>query len=102
MAKKKSKKKVAKRAPPKKAPARKAPVKKRGMSQGLATLALILNVIFPGIGSLIGGKIKTGIFQIVLIVAVLFFFPLPIGILVWIGDVIWAIVTGVKMVQESQ
>jgi len=95
MAKKKSKKSSSK------VSRKKARPKKR-ITSGLATLALILNVIFPGIGSLIGGKIKTGIFQLILIIAVLFFFPLQIGLLVWVGAVIWGIVTGVKLMQEAQ
>ena len=71
------------------------------LTQGLATLALILNVVFPGIGSLIGRRFKTGVLQIVLIAAVIFFFPYNIGIVVWIGTIIWGIVTGVQMVKES-
>jgi TM2 domain-containing membrane protein YozV len=76
-------------------------VKKRKISSGLATLALILNVIFPGIGSLIGGKTKTGIFQIILMVSVIFFFPVLIGTIVWIAAVIWGIVTGVQLIQNA-
>lgn len=98
MAKKKTKKKA--KTTVKKETAKKTP--KKGLTSGLATLALILNVIFPGVGSLIGGKMKTGIFQIILISAVLFLLPLTLGILVWVGTVIWGIVTGVKLVQEAQ
>ena len=73
------------------------------LTQGLATLALILNVVFPGIGSLIGGKLKTGVLQIILIATVIFFFPYAreIGIVAWIGAIIWGIVTGVQMIKES-
>jgi len=77
-------------------------VSKKRLTSGLATLALILNVIFPGIGSLLGGRIKTGIFQIILMSSVVFFFPIAIGTVVWVGAVIWGIVTGVSMIQEAQ
>jgi len=105
MAKKKTKKKV-KRASKKvvKKTAKKTskkPAKRKRITSGLATLALILNVVFPGIGSLIGGKTKTGIFQIILMVAVLFFFPVIIGTVVWIAAVIWGIVTGVQLIQSA-
>jgi TM2 domain-containing membrane protein YozV len=102
-----AKKKVKKKAKNKTSTKNKASVSKRTkkrsnrITPGLATLALILNVIFPGIGSLIGGRIRTGILQIILIIAVLTFFPPLIGILVWIGTVIWGIVTGVSIMQDA-
>lgn len=75
-------------------------------SQGIAIVALILNIlIFPGLGSLIGGRTKTGIWQIVLIVVSVILditiIGLIIGIPLGIGVWIWGIVTGVQLVKES-
>ena len=86
----------------KKTSAKSIPKKLAGkISQGLATLALILNVIFPGIGSMVAGKIKTGALQLILMVIVLFI-PLKVGFLIWIAAIIWGIVTGVLLIRDSQ
>lgn len=75
---------------------------KKKISQGLATLALILNIIFPGVGSLIGGKVKTGLFQLILMLAIIFLFPIRVGVLAWIAAIVWGIVTGVLLIKDSQ
>jgi hypothetical protein len=101
MAKRKTKKSVAK-----KTSVAETTVRKRGM--GLAIVGLILNVlILPGLGSLIGGRIRVGIWQIVLTVIgfVLWGFEIangyisiPIIAVAWI----WGIVTSVSMIQEAE
>jgi len=87
---------------------------------GLAIAALLLNfMLFPGIGSLIGGKIRDGIWQIclyiggciVLAIGIVFtvliltmFIGIPLmvigGIAMLVGWV-WGIVTGIQLIQEA-
>lgn len=98
MAKKKVKKR-SKRASVKAMPTRNS----RKGNMGLAIVALILNVlILPGLGSLIGGKTKAGVWQLVLsIVGIILSFVL-VGIPILIAAWVWGIVTGVQMIQESR
>jgi len=67
----------------------------------LRVLGLILNVLFPGIGSLILGKVLIGILQIVLWFVALGFaltgvglvVAIPIYVIVWL----WALITAILM-----
>lgn len=76
-------------------------------SMGIGITSLLLNIlVFPGIGSMVGGKVQTGIIQMVLmILAIVLDFTLiglllgiPLGISVWI----WSLITSIKIIQESQ
>lgn len=76
-------------------------------SLGLAVVGLILNILFmPGLGSVIAGKTKTGLWQLLLLI---------IGLVlaltfVWLGMIIgvammavawsWGLFTGVKAIME--
>ena len=67
----------------------------------IAILALLLNIlVFPGLGTIIGGKFKTGIWQMILFsigVALSFILiGIPIIVAVWI----WALVSSIKILQE--
>ena len=70
-------------------------------TQTFAIVTLLLNVFIPlGIGSILGGKIKQGIAQLVLmIIGVIlpYEFGVPIIVISWI----WQVVTGVMIVQEA-
>lgn len=77
--------------------------KPKKVSQGLAIAALILNIlVIPGLGTIIGGRTKTGVIQLVVtLVSIPLMFILigfPIAIAMWM----WAIVTGVQLIKESQ
>ncbi|MDX2216800.1 MAG: hypothetical protein SFY66_26275 [Oculatellaceae cyanobacterium bins.114] len=61
-------------------------------------LAIIINIFFPGIGTLIVGKIAQGIIQIILdlVVFLLLFIPIIgwlIAVPIAIGNWIWALVS---------
>lgn len=116
MAEKKTKRKTA--AGERKATPRAKKIEKRDSStnQVLAIVGLLLNLlILPGLGSIIGGKIKEGISQIVILfgslilgIGLIIVQTTPaiiIGVLVIvIGALvawIWGIVTGVRMIQSS-
>ncbi len=80
-------------------------VKKRRkkVSQELAIVCLILNIIIlPGLGTLIGRKTKTGIWQLILFGGGVALLIVVIGIPMIIAAWIWGIVSGVKLIQESE
>ena len=89
---------------------KKKPIKKKilikkppKLSKGIAVLALLLNIlILPGLGTLIGGRISTGIWQIVLAIIGAFLSIIIIGIPILIAAWIWGLVSGIKMVQDSE
>ncbi|MFH1308354.1 MAG: hypothetical protein ABIH72_05885 [archaeon] len=109
-AKKKSKKsatrakksRAAKKAAPRKLP-QPVVLKKGGGDLLLAVVALILNILIPGVGSLVGGKVKAGIWQLVLtiigafVLIVVFYLGALIIAVAWV----WALVTGIKLVIQS-
>jgi TM2 domain-containing membrane protein YozV len=73
------------------------------ISQGLAIVCLLLNIIImPGIGTLIGGKTREGVWQLVLfwigIILLIILVGIPLIIISWI----WALISGIKLVQESK
>lgn len=74
-------------------------------SMGLAITALIINIFVPGLGSLIGGKIRTGTKQLImwaigwiLIALALWIIGAPLAI----AALIWGIVTGAQLIQEAR
>ena len=78
-------------------------VSRTGKSMGLAVVALILNIlILPGLGSLIGGKIKAGVWQLVLAIVGAILSIFLIGIPLLLAAWIWGIVTGVRLIQEAK
>ncbi len=84
---------------------------KRG-NMGIAVVALLINIFLcPGLGSLIGGRIGTGVIQIILNIigwaltvlgAITFgltlFVAVPILIFVWI----WALITGISLINKAR
>lgn len=90
--------------------------KKTRNDKTLAIVGLIINIILlPGLGSIIGGKVKTGIWQLVgyIIGWVIFLLGLPLMLvligfpMLFLGGAlslsmwIWGIVTGIQMINES-
>lgn len=73
-----------------------------GNSQGLAIVCLLLNVLLlPGLGSLIGGKKKEGIWQLVLVIISIPLAIILIGFLTGLAAWVWGIITGVQIVKEA-
>jgi hypothetical protein len=112
------KKKVIKRKPAKKPVAKKAhsqPKMKVGRKKDktLPIIGLIVNVLFmPGLGSLIGGRVKEGIWQLLLlilgpIVSILLIMTIigavigiPLLVITPTVAWIWGLITGIQMVSE--
>jgi TM2 domain-containing membrane protein YozV len=68
----------------------------------IAIIALLLNVlVIPGLGSLIGGKTKAGIWQLILAVIGGLLSIILIGIPILVAAWIWGLVTGINLIQES-
>lgn len=75
----------------------------KSKSETIAIIGLILNVlILPGLGSIIGGKTKTGIWQIILSVIGIILSFIIIGIPILIAVWIWGLITGIQIVQENR
>ena len=86
-------------------------VRKKSMSEKkttktssvLAISALVLNILLPGLGSVIGGRIKTGIYQLILIAIALTtaIFTTPIiPSAIWAIAWIWGIITGIQLIRS--
>ena len=90
---------------------------KKKISEGMAIIALLLNILLlPGLGTLIAGRITTGIIQIVLLVTswililvgfilstILIGIPILIlGCLLSLAVWIWSLVTGIQLIKEAQ
>lgn len=72
-------------------------------SQSLAIAALLLNIfILPGLGSLIAGRTKVGVIQVILVVVSIPLLFLIIGIPLLIGTWIWGLVTGIQIIKEAK
>lgn len=84
------------------------------ISEGLAVVCIILNiVILPGLGTLIGGKTKEGLWQLLLLFGGLVLgilltatigavIGIPLAIAGPLGAWIWGIVSGVQLIKGSQ
>lgn len=69
----------------------------------LAISALVLNILLPGLGSIIAGRTKAGIYQLVLVAIALttaiFFIP-AIPAIFWAIAWIWGIITGIQLIKS--
>lgn len=72
-------------------------------TQSIAIAALLLNIfILPGLGSLIAGRTKEGVIQVILVAVSIPLLFLIIGIPLLIGVWIWALVTGIQIIKEAK
>lgn len=90
--------------------------KNKKPDEGVAIAAFILNIlILPGSGSIIGGKIESGIMQLILSFLGVFLIIFGIftntlssllfvafGIVMILGMWIWALVEGIELIKESK
>ncbi|MBI2452083.1 hypothetical protein HYV50_03320 [Candidatus Pacearchaeota archaeon] len=72
----------------------------------MAIIGLLLNIlILPGVGTLIAGKTKEGIWQIVLsVIGLIFYFAtfglFRIGVVFLFVAWIWGLISGVKLIEK--
>ncbi|HEY2748838.1 MAG TPA: hypothetical protein VGL86_29660 [Polyangia bacterium] len=71
-------------------------------SDGTAVTAMVLNILIPGVGSLVAGRTSQGVVQLVLWVVS---FPLClvlIGFPMLLATWIWSLVSGIQILEESK
>jgi TM2 domain-containing membrane protein YozV len=93
-------KKIKKKIVKKKSAGKKKPKSKK--NPVLAISALVLNIILPGLGSIIGGNTRSGIRQLVLMAIALtttIFFQLIVFYTIWAIAWVWALSTGIKLIK---
>ncbi|MEN9625881.1 MAG: hypothetical protein RL557_209 [archaeon] len=71
--------------------------------KNIAILALLLNlIVFPGIGSIVGGKTKEGVIQLILAAVGLALIIILIGIPIFLAVWIWGIITGINLIKRAK
>jgi TM2 domain-containing membrane protein YozV len=73
-----------------------------GPADATAVTAMVLNVVLPGLGSLISGRTAVGIGQLVLWLVAFPFCFIFIGFPMLIAAWVWSVVTGVRILEESK
>ena len=71
-------------------------------AEGTAVAALVLNILVPGVGSLVAGRTSIGVAQLVMWVVA---FPLCIvlvGFPLLLAAWIWSLVSGIQILEESK
>ena len=74
---------------------------RRRPTMEIAIISLILNIIVPGLGSIIGGKTKQGIWQVILLVIGTILSVIGIGIFMILIAWIWALVSGIHLIMDA-
>jgi len=94
------------RKPPKPAPGQAMilhePHAMRRTAEPQATMGLVLNLVMPGVGSIVAGKTAEGIAQLVLFIIGLPLCFLIIGVPLCVTVWAWALATGIRAVNEAQ
>src|SRR3989344_3690961 len=74
---------------------------KPSSQRGLAIAGLIINIlILPGLGTVIGGNMRTGLIQLIVAIVSIPLMWIIIGIPIFLGVWIWAIVSSVQQIKE--
>ena len=71
---------------------------------GIAVIALIVNFIIPGLGTIIGGKIKAGILQLILAIigALLSIASWTTSTIIYTIAWIWALISSIRILTFSK
>lgn len=78
-------------------------MKDKKPSRTIAIVALLLNILLlPGLGSIVGGRVSTGLVQLILFIVGIPLSYVLIGIPLVIAVWIWALVTGIHLINESE
>jgi TM2 domain-containing membrane protein YozV len=79
-----------------------APVAISAPADGTAITALVLNVLVPGVGSLVAGRVSIGIGQLMLWIIGLPLCFVLIGMPMVLAAWIWSLVTGIQILEDSR
>jgi TM2 domain-containing membrane protein YozV len=71
-------------------------------AEGSAVAAMVLNVCIPGVGSLMAGRISTGVAQLLLCLLGLPLMIVLIGFPMVLASWVWSLVTGIHILEESR
>jgi TM2 domain-containing membrane protein YozV len=71
-------------------------------SEGTAVVALVLNILFPGVGSLVAGRTSQGVAQLVLWVVSIPLMVVLIGFPMALAAWVWSLVSGIHILEESR
>jgi hypothetical protein len=72
------------------------------VDESTALVGLLVNLPLPGVGSLIAGKTREGVLQLVMAAVALPLCIVLIGFPLLFGAWVWALVTGIKAVNEAK
>jgi hypothetical protein len=72
------------------------------VDESTALVGLLVNLPLPGVGSLIAGKTREGVYQLVMVGVALPLCLVLIGFPMLFGAWVWALVTGIKAVNEAK
>ena len=72
------------------------------VDEGTALVGLLVNLPLPGVGSLIAGKTREGVLQLVMAAVALPLCIVLIGFPLLFGAWVWALITGIKAVNEAK
>ncbi len=78
------------------------PVTLSRVDEGTALVGLLVNLPLPGVGSLIAGKTREGVLQLVMVGVSLPLCFLLVGFPMLFGAWIWALVTGIRGRQRGE
>jgi TM2 domain-containing membrane protein YozV len=73
-----------------------------GPADATAVTAMVLNVVLPGLGSIISGRTSLGVGQLVLWAIGIPLCFIAIGFPMVLGAWVWSVVTGVRILEESK
>jgi TM2 domain-containing membrane protein YozV len=77
--------------------------KPKQLSESMAALCLILNVvILPGLGTLIAGRTNEGVLQLVLFLVGIPLSFFIVGIPLMLGMWIWALISGIDIMNKRR
>jgi TM2 domain-containing membrane protein YozV len=71
-------------------------------SEGVAVAALVLNLMFPGVGSLVAGRTQLGVAQLVMFGIGLPLSFILIGFPLVVASWVWSLMTGIRLIDESR
>lgn len=68
---------------------------------GWAVAALVLNIIIPGVGSIVGNRTREGIWQLVLFLCGIILSIILIGVPIVVAAWVWSLITGILILRDS-
>ena len=74
---------------------------RHGGNKNLAIAALLINLIIPGLGTIIGGNTRTGLIQLIVLIIGALLKVFGIGFIIVAVAWVWALVTSIQMLRRS-